>query len=83
MNKVDLIGRITAKPELRYNANNTVITKINIAVNREYKNKNGEYEALFKAFNLDLWEEYCEEVTKKGKAGYVRITLPKKGENND
>lgn len=40
-------------------------------------------EALFKAFNLDLWEEYCEEVTKKGKAGYVRITLPKKGENND
>lgn len=40
-------------------------------------------ETLFKAFNLDLWEEYCEEVTKKGKAGYVRITLPKKGENND
>ena len=40
-------------------------------------------EALFKAFNFDLWEEYCEEVTKKGKAGYVRITLPKKGENND
>lgn len=34
-------------------------------------------EKLFKDNNLDLWDEYSEEVTQKGKTGYVRITLPK------
>lgn len=34
-------------------------------------------EKLFKENNLDLWDEYSEDVTQKGKTGYVRITLPK------
>ena len=34
-------------------------------------------EDLFKENNLDLWNEYCEEVVQKGKAGYIKITLPK------
>lgn len=34
-------------------------------------------EQLFKDNNLDLWDEYSEEVIQKGKAGYVKITLPK------
>ena len=34
-------------------------------------------EQLFKDNNLDLWDEYSEEVVQKGKPGYVRITLPK------
>ena len=34
-------------------------------------------EKLFKDNNLDLWDEYSEEVVQKGKSGYVKITLPK------
>lgn len=34
-------------------------------------------EKLFKDNNLDLWEEYSEEVVQKGKSGYVKITIPK------
>ena len=34
-------------------------------------------EKLFKENNLDLWEEYSDEVIQKGKTGYVLITLPK------
>ncbi len=34
-------------------------------------------EQLFKDNNLDLWDEYSEDVIQKGKAGYVKITLPK------
>lgn len=34
-------------------------------------------EKLFKDNNLDLWEEYSEDVIQKGKSGYVKITLPK------
>lgn len=37
-------------------------------------------EQLFKDNNLDLWDEYSEEIVQKGKAGYVKITLP---QNND
>ena len=66
MNKVILVGRITAKPELRYSTNNTAITKTNIAVNREYKNKNGEYETDFIpcVFYNKLAERVCEWVDK-------------------
>ena len=66
MNKVILVGRITSKPELRYSTNNTAITKTNIAVNREYKNKNGEYVADFIpcVFYNKLAERVCEWVDK-------------------
>lgn len=32
----------------------------------------------FKEDNPELYDKYCDEVTKKGKAGYVRITTPGK-----
>ena len=35
-------------------------------------------EKQFKEDNPELYERYCEEVTKKGKAGYVKITTPGK-----
>lgn len=34
-------------------------------------------EKLFKDNNLDLWEEYSENVIQKGKSGYVKITMLK------
>lgn len=34
MNKVFLIGRLTKKPEVRYNSNNTAICRFNIAIDR-------------------------------------------------
>ena len=32
MNKVVLVGRLTAKPELRYTASNTAYTRFSVAV---------------------------------------------------
>lgn len=34
MNSVNLIGRLTKKPEVRYNTNNTAICRFNIAIDR-------------------------------------------------
>ena len=42
MNRVELIGRLTAKPELRYTSNNKAVCNFSIAVNRNYKNEDGE-----------------------------------------
>ena len=52
-------------------------TKITLVPDGEDKVVKKFNEKLFKDNNLDLWDEYSEEVTQKGKAGYVRITLPK------
>ena len=41
MNKVILIGRLTADPELRYSSSNRAYTRFTLAVNRDYKKENG------------------------------------------
>ena len=51
--------------------------KITLVADGEDKVTRKFNETLFKENNLDLWDEYSEEVVQKGKAGYVKITLPK------
>ena len=51
--------------------------KITLVADGEDKIVKKFNEKLFKDNNLDLWDEYSEEVVQKGKAGYVKITLPK------
>lgn len=52
-------------------------TKITLVADGKDKVIRKFNEQLFKENNLDLWDEYSEEVIQKGKAGYVKITLPK------
>lgn len=47
MNKVCLTGRTTSKLELRYTTSNNEVCNFTLAVNRKYKNQNGEYETDF------------------------------------
>ena len=47
MNKVCLIGRLTSNAELRYTGSNIAFTRLTLAVNRNFKNQNGEYETDF------------------------------------
>lgn len=41
------IGRITKKPELRYTTTNLAIAKFTLAINRDTKNKEGNYDTDF------------------------------------
>ena len=45
MNKVVLVGRLTAKPELRYTPQNTAYTRFTVAVNRSFANAEGKRDA--------------------------------------
>ena len=47
MNRVIITGRITKDIDLRYTENSIAITNFNLAVKRDYKNSNGEYESDF------------------------------------
>lgn len=67
MNKVELTGRLTADPELRYNDSGKAFTRFTLAVQRNYKNKDGEYDADF--FNIVAWEKKAEMLCKNLKKG--------------
>lgn len=58
MNKINLIGRLTEKPELRYNNTNVSYTRFSLAVNRSFANANGERETDF--INCVAWRKTAE-----------------------
>lgn len=60
MNRVMLIGRLTAKPELRYTATNTPYSRFTLAVNRTFSNNQGQREADF--INIVVWRKQAENV---------------------
>lgn len=62
MNKVELIGRITADPELRYTQSEKAYTRFTIAVNRGFKNESGESDADF--ISCVAWEKRAEIICK-------------------
>ena len=67
MNKVILIGRITKEIELRYTQSNKAVGNFSLAVNRKFKNQNGEYEADFiNCIVFDKLAETIKEYVKKG-----------------
>ncbi len=63
VNNVVLVGRITRDPELRHSASGSAVCSFSLAINRNFKNQAGEYEADFincVAFNqtANLMEQY-------------------------
>ncbi len=62
MNKVVLVGRLTAKPELRYTSSNTAFTRFSVAVNRNFTNADGKREADF--INVVAWRKQAETISK-------------------
>lgn len=77
MNRIELIGRLTKDPELRYTGNNLAICNFTIAVHRPFKNESGEYEADFilcKAFKKrgETINQYCKKGDLIGIEGSIR-----------
>ena len=62
MNKVVLVGRLTAKPELRYTSSNTAFLRFTIAVNRNFTSADGKREADF--INIVAWRKQAETISK-------------------
>lgn len=60
MNRVELVGRLTAKPELRYTNSQLPFARFSIAVNRTFSNAQGQREADF--INIVVWRKQAENV---------------------
>ena len=72
MNRVMLIGRLTAKPELRYTGSNIPYSRFSIAINRSFSNNQGQRETDF--INIVVWRKQAENVCNfLGKGSLVAV----------
>ena len=62
MNKVELIGRLTKEPELKLTANQTQFCNFTIAVDRRFKDANGQRQADF--INCIAWRQTAVFIQK-------------------
>ena len=72
MNKVILIGRVTKDIELKATTSGKSVATFTLAVNRDYKNAEGNYDADF--INCKAFEQRAETISKyvhKGDRIYI------------
>ena len=62
LNKIILMGRLTRDPELRRTESGTAVCSFSIAVDRDFKSKNGEKETDF--IDIVAWRATAEFVSK-------------------
>ena len=67
INNVVLVGRMTKDAELRYTPSNVAVATFTLAVNRNFKNENGEREADF--INCVIWRQQAENLANWAKKG--------------
>lgn len=80
LNQVVLVGRIVRTPELRVTENGKKTATVTLAVPRNYKNMNGEYDTDF--LECTLWTnvaentaEYCRTGDMVGVKGRVQTRV--------
>lgn len=72
LNQIVLIGRLTRDPELRYVPSGQPVASFTLAVDRSFKNANGERETDF--IDVVAWRKLAETVTQYvGKGRLVAV----------
>lgn len=71
LNKIILMGRLTRDPELRRTQGGTAVTSFSLAVDREFKDQNGERETDF--IDVVAWRNTAEFVSKYFSKGRMAI----------
>ena len=67
LNQSIIVGRIVRDPEVRETENGNKVTNITLAVQRPYKNVNGEYDTDF--ISCVLWKGVAESTAEYCKKG--------------
>ncbi|MFB6467384.1 single-stranded DNA-binding protein [Cytobacillus sp. Hz8] len=67
INQVTLVGRLTRDPDLKITSDGNSVVNITLAVNRHFRNHNGEIEADF--VQCTLWRKNAENTALYCKRG--------------
>ncbi len=72
LNRIILIGRLVRDPELRYTSSGTPVSNFTLAVERNYKNKQGERDVDF--IKIVTWRKLAETCAQHlGKGRMVAV----------
>jgi len=74
LNHVMIMGNLTRDPELRYTPKNVAVVNIGIAVNRRWRNQEGEQQEETTFVDCEAWgrtAEVMNEYLRKGRPVYV------------
>ncbi len=78
LNKVMLIGNLTRDPELRYTPKGTAVTDIGLAINRIWKDEQGQKQEETTFVDVTLWgrqAELAQQYLTKGNPVYIEGRL--------
>lgn len=73
LNKIFLQGRLTRDPELRHTQSGTAVASFTLAVDRDFKNHDGEKEADF--INCVAWKGTAEFVSRFFTKGRMAVVV--------
>ena len=63
-NKVLLMGNLTRDPEKRFLPSNAVVCNLGMAVNRKYRDQEGELQEAVTFIDCDAWGSTAETISK-------------------
>ena len=69
LNQIYLLGNLTKDPEIKYTNEGMAITEMGLAINKRWKDNNGEDVEIVDYFNITSWNalaENCAGTLKKG-----------------
>lgn len=69
VNKVFLLGNLTADPELKYTGGGTAVTNFSVATNESYKDASGEWVEKPQFHNVTAWGNQAELICKMAVKG--------------
>lgn len=78
LNKCMIIGNLGRDPEMRYTPSGQAVTQFTVAVNRNYKDSQGERQEETEWFRIVAWgqqAEFAAEYLRKGAKVYVEGRL--------
>lgn len=78
LNDVRLVGRLTRDPELRFTGKGQAVCRLDLAINKRYKDATGEWKDDTSFIPVVVWREAaqrCSERLKKGSPVYVEGRL--------
>lgn len=78
LNKAMIIGNLGRDPEMRYTPSGQPVTQFTVAVNRNYRDQNGDWQEETEWFRVVCWGPLAErtaEYLRKGRKVYVEGRL--------
>ncbi len=78
LNKCMIIGNLGRDPEMRYTPSGQAVTQFTVAVNRNYRDSNNEWQEETEWFRVVAWAQLAErtaEYLRKGRKVYVEGRL--------